>query len=105
MRHLSCLLSRRTSATALCCLAAFTASAASTNSPAEQLLKSARPLVIAHRGYSAIAPENTLPSFERALAAGADLVELDYHHSEDGALVVPLLIAPRTPPIAGAARA
>jgi glycerophosphoryl diester phosphodiesterase len=63
-------------------------SAAPTNSPAEQLLNSRRPLVIAHRGYSAIAPENTIPAFERALAAGADLIELDYHHSRDGALVV-----------------
>jgi glycerophosphoryl diester phosphodiesterase len=70
------------------CLLAFTAGAATTNSPAETLLNSRRPLVIAHRGYSAIAPENTLPAFERALAAGADLVELDYHHSRDGALVV-----------------
>jgi glycerophosphoryl diester phosphodiesterase len=64
------------------------AGAASTNSPAEQLLNSARPLVIAHRGYSAIAPENTLPAFERALASGADMIELDYHHTRDGALVV-----------------
>jgi glycerophosphoryl diester phosphodiesterase len=74
--------------TALCCLSAFTAGAATTNSPAGQLLNAPRPLVIAHRGCSAIAPENTLPAFERALAAGADLVELDYHHSKDGALVV-----------------
>ena len=45
-------------------------------------------LVIAHRGFPAIAPENTLPSFEFALAAGADLVELDYRQSADGQLVV-----------------
>jgi len=57
-------------------------------SSAERLLQSRRPLVIAHRGYSLVAPENTLPAFERALAAGADLVELDYHHSKDGHLVV-----------------
>ncbi|MCW5559481.1 MAG: hypothetical protein KIT22_16830 [Verrucomicrobiae bacterium] len=57
-------------------------------SPAAALIGSARPLVIAHRGYSAVAPENTLPAFERALAAGADLVELDYYHSRDGHLVV-----------------
>lgn len=72
----------------LCCANALTANGAPTNSPAEELLNSRRPLVIAHRGYSAIAPENTIPAFERALAAGADLVELDYHHSKDGALVV-----------------
>jgi glycerophosphoryl diester phosphodiesterase len=34
------------------------------------------------------APENTLPSFQFALAAGADLVELDYHHSKDGVPIV-----------------
>lgn len=47
-----------------------------------------RPLVIGHRGYCAIAPENTLPSFQLALDAGADLVELDYQHSKDGVPVV-----------------
>lgn len=53
-------------------------------SPAERLLGSARPLVIAHRGYCQIAPENTLPSFKLAMTAGADLVELDYWHTKDG---------------------
>lgn len=57
-------------------------------SPAEKLLESPRPLVIAHRGYPAMAPENTLLSFERGVASGADMVELDYHHSKDGQLVV-----------------
>ncbi|MBK7998138.1 MAG: hypothetical protein IPK15_05250 [Verrucomicrobia bacterium] len=57
-------------------------------SPAEKLLESPRPLVIAHRGYSAMAPENTLPAFERGVVSGADMVELDYHHSKDGQLVV-----------------
>ncbi|MBI4624015.1 MAG: hypothetical protein HY736_12465 [Verrucomicrobia bacterium] len=52
------------------------------------LLRLKRPLVIAHRGFSTAAPENTLPAFELALTAGADLVELDYHHSSDGQLVV-----------------
>jgi len=46
------------------------------------------PLIIAHRGFSRRAPENTLPSFRLALDAGADLVELDYHHSSDGIPVV-----------------
>jgi glycerophosphoryl diester phosphodiesterase len=53
------------------------------DSPAARLLLSPRPLVIGHRGYCAIAPENTLPSFLLALANGADVVELDYHHSHD----------------------
>jgi len=54
-----------------------------------RLLESNGPLLIAHRGYSALAPENTLPSFQLALNAGAQLVELDYHHSRDG---VPMVI-------------
>ena len=45
-------------------------------------------MVIGHRGYCHLAPENTLPSFELALAAGADLVELDCRSSKDGVLVV-----------------
>lgn len=45
-------------------------------------------LVIAHRGDSKVAPENTLPAFASAVKAGADLVELDYLHSADGVPVV-----------------
>ena len=55
---------------------------------AERLLNESRPLVIAHRGYSMLAPENTLPAFEMAVKAGADLVELDYHHSSDAQPIV-----------------
>lgn len=69
-------------------LTTITMCATETNSPAEKLLKAARPLVIAHRGFSQIAPENTRPSFRLAKTAGADLVELDYYHSKDGQLVV-----------------
>ena len=39
-----------------------------------------RPLVVAHRGASADAPENSREAFEAAVAAGADLVELDVTH-------------------------
>ncbi|MFO1519725.1 MAG: glycerophosphodiester phosphodiesterase family protein [bacterium] len=46
------------------------------------------PLVIAHRGASREAPENTLPAFEKALQAGADGVELDILPTKDGKLVV-----------------
>ena len=55
---------------------------------AEALLKLDRPLVIGHRGYPSLAPENTLPAFHFAAIAGADLVELDYHHSQDGTPIV-----------------
>jgi glycerophosphoryl diester phosphodiesterase len=49
--------------------------------------ESRRPIVIGHRGAAAYAPENTLPSFERALRQGADCVELDLHPTRDGVLV------------------
>ena len=51
------------------------------------LMNSPRPLVIGHRGYCALAPENTLPSFKAALTAGVDLVELDYYHTKDGVAI------------------
>ncbi len=47
----------------------------------------ARP-VIAHRGASGSAPENTLEAFELAAKAGADALELDVRLSRDGAPVV-----------------
>ena len=46
------------------------------------------PLIIAHRGDLSTAPENTLPAFQRALAAGADGVELDVRLTRDGQLIV-----------------
>ncbi|MEZ0166856.1 glycerophosphodiester phosphodiesterase [Kineococcus sp. LSe6-4] len=49
---------------------------------------SGRPLVVAHRGSSASAPENTLAAFEAALRAGADLLELDVRLDGDGVPVV-----------------
>jgi glycerophosphoryl diester phosphodiesterase len=50
--------------------------------------RSSRPLVFAHRGGSALAPENTLAAFDNGLAAGADGLELDVHLSRDGIVVV-----------------
>lgn len=44
--------------------------------------------IIAHRGYSARAPENTLVALETAITAGADAVEFDLHVTADG---VPVL--------------
>lgn len=48
----------------------------------------ARPLLIAHRGAPRERPENTLPSFIRALELDADGIELDVHRSSDGVLIV-----------------
>ncbi|MDR0788092.1 MAG: glycerophosphodiester phosphodiesterase [Gemmatimonadota bacterium] len=47
-----------------------------------------RPLVIAHRGYSGVAPEHTLRSYELADQAGADYLEQDLQMTSDGVLVV-----------------
>jgi len=46
------------------------------------------PLIIGHRGASAVAPENTLASFRRAIEAGADGVEFDVQLSRDGVPVI-----------------
>lgn len=46
-----------------------------------------RPLVVAHRGSSAAAPENTMSAFRRALRDGADLLETDLHLTRDGVFV------------------
>ena len=47
-----------------------------------------RPIILAHRGDSAHAPENTLPSFQQALQKGADGVELDVKLTADGHVIV-----------------
>ena len=48
---------------------------------------------VAHRGYSAVAPENTLPAFAAAVRAGATLVEFDVRTTADD---VPVVIHDRT---------
>jgi glycerophosphoryl diester phosphodiesterase len=44
--------------------------------------------VVAHRGFKAVAPENTLAAFDAAAAVGSDYVELDVHVTRDGELVL-----------------
>lgn len=46
------------------------------------------PQLIAHRGGPAHKPENTLPAFQSAIAAGADWIEMDVQRTQDGSLVV-----------------
>lgn len=46
------------------------------------------PTVMAHRGLSADAPENTLYAFSDAILVGADFIELDMQQTRDGVLVV-----------------
>ncbi|SMP67355.1 glycerophosphodiester phosphodiesterase [Anoxynatronum buryatiense] len=45
-------------------------------------------VIFGHRGYSGVAPENTMAAFEKALKAGADGFELDVHLTKEGELVV-----------------
>jgi len=47
-----------------------------------------RPILLAHRGDLAHAPENTLPAFQQAIQKGADGVELDAKLTADGHVVV-----------------
>ncbi len=45
-------------------------------------------IVVAHRGASKQAPENTMEAFRLGVAAGADAIELDVHLTVDGQLAV-----------------
>jgi glycerophosphoryl diester phosphodiesterase len=49
---------------------------------------SSHPLILGHRGASAVAPENTLAAFARAISDGADGIEFDVRLSRDGVPVV-----------------
>jgi len=56
--------------------------------PTQFLRKPNRPLCIAHRGASALAPENTLASFIKAIDLGADVIEFDVQLTQDNVPVV-----------------
>ncbi|GAB3169749.1 glycerophosphodiester phosphodiesterase [Streptomyces incanus] len=57
-------------------------------SPARATGSDTLPLVVAHRGASGYAPENTLPAADKAAELGVDWVESDVQRTNDGALVV-----------------
>lgn len=46
------------------------------------------PHIVGHRGSAGRFPENTLAAFRAGIEAGADVIELDYHHSSDGTPIV-----------------
>lgn len=50
--------------------------------------ESSQPLILGHRGASAVAPENTLAAFAQAIQDGADGIEFDVRISSDGVAVV-----------------
>ncbi len=47
-----------------------------------------RPEICAHRGYSLVAPENSMPAFKQAIKENVDWIELDVHETKDGVIVV-----------------
>ncbi len=50
--------------------------------------KNGRPLLVGHRGAMAVAPENTMRSFEAGLSGGADILELDVQLTADKQVVI-----------------
>jgi glycerophosphoryl diester phosphodiesterase len=46
------------------------------------------PQAIAHRGYKAKFPENTMGAFRGAVEVGAEAIETDIHLSKDGVVVL-----------------
>ncbi len=58
------------------------------NAKAFATMHSERPIVIAHRGASHAAPENTLSSYRLAIEEGATIAETDVHLTKDGVVVV-----------------
>jgi len=52
------------------------------------ILTNAQTKIIAHRGFSSIAPENTLIAFQKAIECKADYFELDVHKTKDDSIVV-----------------
>ncbi|MBK8368590.1 MAG: glycerophosphodiester phosphodiesterase [Bacteroidetes bacterium] len=49
---------------------------------------SQNPIIIAHRGASAYAPENTISAFEKAIEMGAVIIETDVHQTKDSVVVI-----------------
>jgi glycerophosphoryl diester phosphodiesterase len=73
---------------ALLALAALVAAGFGTAKLTRGMMREAPVAVIAHRGAAAVAPENTLPAVEQAIAEGADWIEIDVQETADGAVVV-----------------
>ena len=52
------------------------------------IITNAQTKIIAHRGFSGIAPENTLIAFQKAMVSKADYIELDVRKTKNDTLVV-----------------
>jgi glycerophosphoryl diester phosphodiesterase len=71
----------------MACMGLTLSSSAMAQSATLKLLPTDRPLVIGHRGASALRPEHTLASYAKAIEDGADFIEPDLVSTKDGALV------------------
>jgi glycerophosphoryl diester phosphodiesterase len=72
---------------ALMLAVAFLIAVSGTRSEGSHATEPPRPWLIAHRGASAYAPENTVPAFVLAAEQGATFVEFDVRLTKDGAIV------------------
>ena len=45
-------------------------------------------MIVAHRGASSLARENTIESFKKAIEIGVDMIEFDVRRTKDQALIV-----------------
>src|SRR3954447_23729470 len=67
--------------------AALASPAAHASAAVSDTRRTARPLVIGHRGASGHRPEHTLASYPLAIGLGADFIEPDLVPTKDGQLV------------------
>lgn len=54
----------------------------------DKIIKMENIIIVAHRGFSGIYPENTLLAFQKAVELGVDFIELDIHQTLDKEIVV-----------------
>lgn len=60
----------------------------SSSTSLRETTKGKKPQAIAHRGYKAAHPENTMGAFRGAVEVGAHAIETDIHISKDGVVVL-----------------
>jgi len=73
--------------TMLTCLAACNNDDKNSDQASNPVYKEAKIIIIGHRGASALRPEHTLESYQKAMDDGADFIEPDLVATKDGALV------------------
>lgn len=54
----------------------------------EELATKEKLLIVAHRGSTSSSPENTIPAFQEAILAGADMVEADVQFTRDQEIII-----------------